>query len=136
MSLSDLFDEVRLDRAATSYIEQATGPLTAPWPVLRKLGAMNVENHILGVLSRRKRQQRGFFFDRSPGMHGVRAGFEAAAAKAAGKVAALQNFGLLHGKGDSVAQLTALFRTNNFGLPRRSYIADKTNESNRAYTGG
>ena len=135
MSLSDIFDEVSLDPAATNYMRQATGALTPPWPTLRKLAEVTVQNHVLGVLGRRKKQQRGFYFDRAPGMHGVRAGFEAAA-REAGKLAALRSFGLLHGKGDPVDGLTQLFRTSDFGLPRRQSIPDRGDQGRRAYNGG
>jgi|GEM_PF-6590906 len=116
---ADLFDKVSLDQNATNFVGQIAGPLTAPWPTLRKVAAEAVEAQERGTESRRKAKKRGFYTDPAPGMYGVRSAFQSAA-KNDGKLAALQHFGVLHGKGDPVKGLTELFRKEDFGLARRA----------------
>ena len=84
-----------------------------------------------GTLHRRKAKKRGFYTDPSPGIYGMRAAFESAERKA-GKLAALQNFGLLHGKDDPVKGLTELYKTDDFGLPRKGSRKPRASAS---YTG-
>lgn len=134
MSLSELFDKVSLDRDATNFVGQIAGPLTAPWPTLKSASAVETTEH--GTEHRRKAKQRGFYTDPAPGIYGARAGFESAERKA-GKLAALKNFGLIHGHGDPVEALTDLYHKEDFGLPRREAREshDKPNRTRRPYTG-
>jgi len=79
-----------------------------------------------GIALRRKRTPRGFYHDPSPGIHGLREGFERAAkgqeTKIAGQQSALKRFGLMKNRSneDPVDVLTQLYKWDDFGLKRRN----------------
>lgn len=104
------------------------GKIAAPEPA--------VEATESGSSHRRKAKQRGFYTDPSPSIYGMRSAFDSADRKA-GKLAALKSFGLLHGKDGPVEALTELFKTEDFGLPRRNSRDSAPEKSNtrRPYTG-
>lgn len=99
-----------------------------------KTAAPRVVASATGLALRRKLPQRGFYRDPSPGIYGLREGFDAAArashAKEAGAVAAARLFG---GTDAPVEAMTQLFRRKRL-LPPKPLPADVERGSGSRYS--
>ena len=82
---------------------------------------MPADPGIRGIERRRKMKQRGFFFDREPGFHGLREGFESAAneKRAESRERAIRRvlakYALLDDQGEPIEAVAKLFGQSNFG---------------------
>lgn len=99
-----------------------------------KTAAPRVVASASGLALRRKLPQRGFYRDPSPGIYGLREGFDAAARASHAKEAAAQTAARLFGVAAApVDAMTQLFRRKPF-LPRKPPPADAERGSGSRYS--
>lgn len=97
-----------------------------------KTAAPAVSNTV-GVSLRRQLQQRGFYRNPSPGMYGLREGFQAADRASHAKIAAAIAAARLFGGGDEIRGMTQLFKKRQL-IPKKPDLRDVERGSGSRYS--